>query len=393
MVLQLLFRPSLLVVNKVSDQGNYMTRKEKLGLGLLIASSIAFTACSKQEEQVEEALPRPVKAYVIGGDEAAETRRLPARVYASQRAEISFRVGGVIIKLPVKEGDMVEKGQLLAQLDQKDYQTTVNDRQAKFDEAKSNFDRGKELVKDGFISKMDFDRLESNYRTAKANLEQAELDLSYTSLTAPFDGQVAKRYVQNNEEVRRKQEVFALQNTGQLDIKFDVPERLLLSLQDVDEREQRPPEERPTVAYARFTSDGERYPLVYKEVSTRADQQTRTFEATFSLDTPSGITVLPGMTAEVDLDLVALYGARDFEILIPNTAVFADPTGADRKLVWVVNLDNMKVASREVETGALVDNRIRIVSGLNAGESVVGAGVHHLEDGQDVRLFTGTFGE
>jgi RND family efflux transporter MFP subunit len=334
-----------------------------------------------------------VKAYVIGGDEAAETRRLPARVYASQRAEISFRVEGLIVKLPAKEGDLVEQGQLLAQLDQKDYITTVNDRQAKFDEANANFERGKELVKDGFISKMDFDKLESNFKTSKANLEQAKLDLSYTSLTAPFKGQVARRYVQNNEEVRRKQEIFALQNAGQLDIKFDVPERLLLSLQNIEEREQRAPEDRPTVAYARFTSDGQRYPLVYKEISTRADQQTRTFEATFALDTPSGITVLPGMTAEVDLDLVALYGARDFDILVPNTAVFADPSGAERKLVWVVNLDNMKVQSREVETGVLVDERIRILSGLKAGESIVSAGVHQLEDGQQVRLFTGVFGE
>jgi RND family efflux transporter MFP subunit len=380
-------------VNKISDQGIYMTRIEKLGLGLLIASSIAFSGCSRQEEEVQEVLPRPVKAYVIGGDEVAEIRRLPARVYASQRAEISFRVPGLIVELPVKEGDLIEKGQLLARLDQKDYQTTVNDRQAKFDEARSNFDRGKDLVKDGFISKVDFDKLESSFKTSKANLEQAKLDLSYTSLSAPFDGQVAKRYVQNNEEVRQKQAVFAVQNTEQLDIKFDVPERLLLRLQDVNEKTEAAPEDRPVTAYARFSTDGKSYPLVYKEIATRADQQTRTFEATFSLDTPEGITVLPGMTAEVDIDLGVLFGTRDFEIYVPNTAVFADPTGASRKLVWVVDLDQMTVQSRAVKTAELLADRIKIVSGLNAGESVVSAGVHQLEEGQKVRLFTGTFGE
>jgi RND family efflux transporter MFP subunit len=372
-----------------------MSSKAVFGISLALVAGILLTACGKQEEEVvmEEKLPRPVKAFVVGGDEAMETRRLPARVYASQRAEISFRVEGLIVDLPVKEGDLVKKGQMLAQLDKKDYVTIVNDRKAKFDEANANYQRGKELVKDGFISKMDFDKLESNYRTTKANLEQARLDLSYTALVAPFDGHVAKRYVQNNEEVRRKQAIFAVQNIEQLDIKFDVPERLVLRLRDIEEREQLAPEDRPKVAYARFTPDGKRYRLIYKEISTRADQQTRTFEATFALDTPEGITVLPGMTAEVDLDLIALYGPQAFDILIPNTAVFADPSGAPRKLVWVINLDNMKVQSREVEPGVLVDDKIRIVSGLNAGESIVSAGVHHLEDGQSVRLFTGTFGE
>ncbi|MDX1334708.1 MAG: efflux RND transporter periplasmic adaptor subunit [Gammaproteobacteria bacterium] len=369
-----------------------MNTKAVFNISLFLAAGIVLSACGRDEEVVEQDLPRPVKAYVIGGDEAAATRRLPARVFASQRAEVSFRIPGLIVDLPVKEGDFVEQGQVLAQLDKKDYQTIVNDRQAKFDEARANYERGKDLVKDGFISKMDFDRLEANYRSTKADLEQAMLDLSYTSLKASFKGQVAKRYVQNNEEVRRKQAIFALQNTGQLDIKFDLPERLVLNLRrrGVDEDAART---REPLAYVRFSSDGERFPLKLKEVATRADPQTRTFEATFSLDTPDEITVLPGMTAEVDLDMVAIYGPRDFEILVPNTTVFADPAGAKRKLVWVVNLDTMTVQSREVETGELIDDRIRIVSGLQAGESVVSAGVHHLQEGQKVRLFTGNFGE
>lgn len=370
-----------------------MNSNAAIGVSLVLATGILLSACDKQEEVAAPELPRPVKTHVIGGDEAGDIRRLPARVYASQRAEISFRVQGLIVELPAKEGDFVNKGQLLAQLDQKDYKTAVNDRQAKFDEAKSNFERGKELIKKDFISKVDFDKLEANYKTAKANLEQAELDLSYTSMTAPFDGQVARRYVQSNEEVRRKQAVLALQNTKQLDIKFDVPERLLLKLKNVEERQKSDTADRPTIAHARFTSDGPRYPLAFKEIATRADEQTRTFEATFVLDTPEGITVLPGMTAEVHLNLATLYGSTDFDILIPNTAVFADPSGAARKLVWVVDQESMTVRSREVETGVLVDDRIRIVSGLKAGESVVSAGLRHLEDGQQVRLFTGTFGE
>jgi len=369
-----------------------MNTKAVFGIAFLLAASLILSGCGREEEVVEQDLPRPVKAYVIGGDEASQTRRLPARVIASQRAEVSFRIPGLIVELPVKEGDFVEQGQVLAQLDKKDYQTIVNDRQAKFDEARANYERGKDLVKDGFISKMDFDRLEANYRSTKADLEQARLDLSYTSLKASFKGQVARRYIQENEEVQAKEPIFALQNVGQLDIKFDLPERLVLTLRRRGVSEEEAVQREP-LAYVRFAAAGERFPLSFKEVATRADPQTRTFEATFSLDTPDNITVLPGMTAEVDLDLAAIYGPREFEILIPNTSVFADPSGANRKLVWVVNLDTMMVQAREVETGELIDDRIRIVSGLKAGESVVSAGVHHLQEGQKVRLFTGNFGE
>ena len=75
-----------------------------------------LSACDKQEEVAAPELPRPVKTHVIGSDEAGGMRRLPARVYASKRAEISFRVQGLIVELPAKEGDFVKKGQLLAQL-------------------------------------------------------------------------------------------------------------------------------------------------------------------------------------------------------------------------------------------------------------------------------------
>lgn len=369
-----------------------MKLKALLKWNFLMIVALGLLGCEKEEPVVVEELPRPVKAYVIGGDEVSEVRRLPARVYASQRAEVSFRVPGLIVELPVKEGDEVEEGQLLAQLDQKDYRTTVNDRKAKFDEAKANYDRGKELVKDGFISKMDFDRLESNFKTTRANLEQARLDLSYTSLKAPFDGQVAKRYVQKNEEVRKKQPIFAMQYTRQLDIKFDLPETLVLRIRQEAGEEKVRDMEKP-FAFVRFADGGKNYPMQYKEIATRADQQTRTFEATFIMDTPADLTVLPGMTAQVDLDLVAIFGAADFEVTVPNTAVFADPDGGRDKLVWVIDLDTMTVHKRVVETGRLINNRILIESGLKAGDSVVTAGVHHLGEGEQVRMFTGTFGE
>jgi len=109
----------------------------------------------------------------------------------------------------VKEGDIVEAGQVLARLDRADYDLVYEDRKATFDNARRNFDRGKELIKAGNISRMDYDRMEANFRTASAALSQAEKDREYTVLSSPFYGRVAERRVENFEEVQAKRTVFS----------------------------------------------------------------------------------------------------------------------------------------------------------------------------------------
>jgi multidrug efflux pump subunit AcrA (membrane-fusion protein) len=90
---------------------------------------------------------RPVKTIVVVTPESGGIRHFPARIDANRKAELSFRVPGKVTELAIKEGDRVVEGQLIARLDPTDYQITVNDRQAPFDNARKNFERTKKLVK------------------------------------------------------------------------------------------------------------------------------------------------------------------------------------------------------------------------------------------------------
>lgn len=357
---------------------------------MLVLFSLLLAACGGSDDGLpEEELIRPVKSILVEGGEGSQHRRFPANIYASKRAELSFRVPGKVVELKVKEGDSVEPGTVLANLDDADYRIAVQDRQAQYDRANADYERARTLVKKGYISRMDYDRLQSNFKSAKAALDSARNDLSYATLKAPFAGRVAKRYVEKFEEVQAKQKVFSLQSREILDVKFNLPESLLLqikrrtSAQEVDGSQAG---KKPFV-FVYFSGIEKPHPMRFKEMATRADPKTRTFEVTFSLQAPEEITVLPGMTAEVEVDFSAL---RDVEgagkVLIPATAVFSSPDGAPVQKVWVVDMETLQVHASEVSVGALNNNRIEILSGLKNGERIVTAGVHHLNEGQKVTL-------
>ncbi|MEZ5503981.1 MAG: efflux RND transporter periplasmic adaptor subunit [Halioglobus sp.] len=354
---------------------------------LVVASSLLLIlqACGDKEVAAPVPTTRPVKTFVVEGGSADAMRSFPGRVDASQRAELSFSVPGRLQEIAVKEGDLVEEGQVLARLDPTDYRLVYEDRKATFDNAQSNYKRGKELIAAGNISRMDFDRMEANFRSASAALSQAEKDLEYTVLKSPFRGRVAERRVENFEEVQAKQTLFSLQNTSKLDVIIDVPESVVRmvradGMQDrsiaTDERTQ------VTRAYAIF--DGhpdEQFLLRPKEIATKANDQTQTFRATFTMDSPTSFTVLPGMTTTVQLDLSNLID-EDMVKRVPVRAVQGDNGLKPR--VWILDPQTMTVSGREVTLGRMTGNLIQVIAGLNGGEEIVAVGAPYLAEGMKV---------
>ncbi len=356
-------------------------------ISMLVVAGLlpGLAACGRGDPPVPPPASRPVKLFTVEGGRSDMIRSFPGRVQATQRAELSFRVSGQLQEIRVREGDLVEAGQVLARLDPADYEVVLEDRQASFENARRNFERAKELVADGNISRIDFDRMEAEFRSASAALSQAELNLEYTVLTSPFKGRIAQRRVENFEDVRAQQTVFWLQNIDQLDVIIDLPESVVRSVHASPRRDLNPTQDEEISrikAYARFEGRSDtRFPLRPKEVATQADPQTQTFRATFTMDAPTGFTVLPGMTANVTLDLT---GAVDREGIkwVPARAVQAD--SGLKPLVWVLEPDTMTVASRAVEVGRMSGRMIQIFSGLEGGEEIVAVGAPYLAEDMKV---------
>ncbi len=340
---------------------------------------LLLTACT-EEAPLPPPESRPVKTMLVGGATSGNFRQFPGLVDAIQKADLSFRVQGKISEVLVNEGDMVEKGKVLAKLDPTDYQIVLNDRKASYETAKANYERAKQLVAKEAISKVDHDKIRAEYHTARANLDAATQDITYTSLKATFPGYVAKRHVENFEEVRRKQTVFTLQDISELEIKIDVPETLMIQLRRaIDPGKVSKPKREMYAVFDQIMDV--KFPLTLKEFSTTADENTRTFQATLKMDHPEDYNVLPGMTATVFAEVFA--SGDVVAVLLPLSAVISDTD--KNPVVWIVDDMTMTVSSKPVKAGPMTSNRIT-VSGLDIGERVVIAGAAFMREGMKVTL-------
>lgn len=342
---------------------------------LLITASILLGACEEpQETFVAES--RPVKTLLIGGHSGGDTRSFPAEVDAIQKADISFRVSGKIQKIHVREGDEVKKGQLLAELDPTDFNITLKDREASYDTAKANYDRAKDLVEKGAISRVDHDNIRAKYHTAKANLQSAKQDLAYTKLKANFDGYIAERYVENFEEIILSKKIFSLEDVSFLKILIDVPENIMIAI-DKDRGKDRK-------LYAQFDSiKNQQFPLKFREATTKANPTTKTFKITLVMEASEKYNILPGMTGTAFAEMFPYETQSEEPVTLPVSAVIADSEKQAR--VWVVNEKTMTVQSKSVTAGIMLGDNM-LVNGLSPGERVVIAGAAFLRDDMKITL-------
>ncbi|MBW1944989.1 MAG: efflux RND transporter periplasmic adaptor subunit, partial [Deltaproteobacteria bacterium] len=207
---------------------------------------LSFTACGKKEPEVAKEVIRPVKTLTVKSGAGVEGLTLPGKVRASKRVNLAFKeVGGRLSHLPIagKEGQDVKKGALLARIDPKDFQTNLANAQGRLKTAKAGLELAKKeyarvkRIRDkdpGAVSGADIDRKmeavnqsEGRIKSLKATVDDARNQLSYTYLRAPFSGVIAKRFVDNFQEVKPKQPIVSLQDITHVEILVDVPENVI----------------------------------------------------------------------------------------------------------------------------------------------------------------------
>ena len=334
-----------------------------------LALALALSACAKESPPELPPPLLPVKTVVIS-DADQRLRTFPGKVEASRRAELSFRVPGRLAEIEVSEGESVRRGQVIARLDPTDYELALENARAEFEKARSEFERSGQLVEKGHISRRRYDRDEKFFKQMSAALHQAELNLSYCVLKAPFDGVLARRRVENFQEVAAKQEIFSLRDLRELEIRVHLPESVV-------QLAQRDDGEGLGLSVTFPLAGPTRYPLGVKEVATRADPKTQTFEVRFKLPNPEGVNLLSGMTAQVDIDVRNTPGFQSI-ISLPASAL---DQREQHPRVWLFDPGLATVEPRRVELAQSKTSRLRVRSGLAAGDRVVVAGVHSLHEG------------
>ncbi len=354
---------------------NFFSTIFPLSLAILLFAS----ACGqKSEQQNEQSKPlRYVKTFTVSPGVTVEWREFPGEVAADQTADLGFRISGKLEKIRFNEGEYVNKEDVLAQLDITDIEIQLAKAEAEFEQIHADYERGQALVEKGVISRSDFDKLKAQNASAKANLQSVKRNLEYSYLKAPFDGQIAKRWIENYEEVSAMQTVVTLQDLSSVNIKVSVPESLMINVKKGAT---------PNVE-ARFDAiAGKTFPLTLKEVSTQADDKTNTFEVTFTMDNILDYNILPGMSVTVRGQRQRTDQTPGEKTYIPAQAVLDD---GEHHYVFVAKPteDQLAIVSKHIVTvGELSSAGLEILSGIEAGDKIVTAGMSKMSEGLLVKL-------
>jgi RND family efflux transporter MFP subunit len=354
---------------------------------LVPAAVLVLMGCGEAPPEPEPEL-RPIRSATIRQSGGERERTFSGTFRATIRSRLSFRVPGTVQQLPVTVGQTVRSGQLIAQLDPRDYELQVQEARAGLTQARAakrnaeaERDRFRELYENDNASLSAWDQARAAAESSAAQVESLEkrLELAqrqyqYTRLTAPVDGAIASTSAEINENVQAGQTIVTMTSGTLPEVEFALPGKLIAEVEESDD-----------VTVSCDAYPGEALPAVVTEVGVAAIGST-TFPVRVRLDEPREL-IRPGMAAEVTLTFE--QADREGRIFVPPVAVGEDRQG---RYVFKVesNGDGTGVVHRHgVTVGELTTDGLEIVGGLSVGDVVATAGVRRLEEGLTVRLEDG----
>ncbi len=354
--------------------------------GLALALGVATTSCKKDEQPPAEPLIRPVRYIQVKAARGVRQRTFSGAAKPGAEIKLSFKVEGTLQRLPVKVGDAVAEGDLIAELDPRHYELQVEEIRAALSQArakeryaKAELARIRGLYENNNASLADLDAARSAAESAAAvvrstekKLEMAQLHLSYTTLKSPVDGVVARVAVEVNENIRPGQTIVTINSGARPQVEVAVPESLITQIH------------RGRPVTVKFDALGDRlYHARITEVGVSPGQSATTFPVTVELDRPNP-RVLPGMAAEVSFTFPA--GGSKHRFIVPSNAVSKDREGNFVFIVQPGEAGLGTVTRRSVKVGAPVTGGLEVLQGLQDGDLVVTAGLSQITDGQQVKL-------
>ena len=367
-------------------------RLSRFAAGGALAAAVLLAGCDQKNTYVA---PPPPKVTVATPVQRAVTHYLLAtgNAAAVNSADLVARVSGFVQAIQYKDGDFVKKGKVLFVIEQQPYALKVE--QAKASEAgarasltnaQTNYTRQADLVKSGSTTQAKLDDAITSRDSAQAsldqsvaNLKQAEIDYTYTSVAAPFDGIVTDRKVSVGAYVASSPPatLASIVQTDPIYVNFNINERDVLRIRaEIRKRGLTPQDlKKVPVEVGLQTDDG--YPHVghLDYASPTVDSSTGTLAARAVLDNPKRV-LLPGMFVRVRVPT----NVEDNALLVPDVALGNDQSG---RYVLVVNKDNV-VEQRTVTVGEREGSLRVIDKGIKPGDHVIVAGLLRAIPGQKV---------
>jgi len=308
--------------------------------------------------------PMPVETATVTQGRVMDRFETVGTVDAGEAITVVSEIDGTVISLPFREGSTIEKGGLIAQMDDSQLKAEVQRTEALRDQSQSRYDRVKSVVEQGAGAPQDLDDAAAVLKVAEANLALAEARLAKTRIVAPFAGSLGARRVSPGAFLRGGQPITDLAQLAELRVNFSAPERYLAQLIRGAEVTV------STTAYPGYELRGR-----IDVVDPVLDEATRSARVMARLKNPGG-KFRPGMSANVS----AVLSQRANAITIPDEAIFSE---GDQSFVYIVKADST-VTRSALTLGTRLKGSVEVVKGLEPGMRVVRAGHQKLFEGAKV---------
>jgi RND family efflux transporter MFP subunit len=344
---------------------------------MLSAIALLFVACGKEKAPAKK-IVRPVKTMRVGGIKKEEGRGYPATTAPTQETELSFRVGGPLIKYNVNPGALVHKGALVAAIDPRDFIIAEQSARAGYNQAKAEADRYERLWKKGSVAKNDYDKKHARELETKAAWEDAVNNLKDTKLYTPFGGVYGPKLVEIGQEISPGEPITTLYNLSVIEVVTTIPEQLAVKFKQFESYE------------VNFdTYPGHTFTARLKELEKNPTPEGFKLHLYLNYKHNSKDLNQPkissGMSCRVTINLTQDKDSVH-SFVIPFAAVFEGETDKTPS-VWVIDSETHKVRKQHVELGGFIGkDKVMIVGGLKSGQNIVVAGAKRLIEGQEVKI-------
>jgi RND family efflux transporter MFP subunit len=324
--------------------------------------AVTLVSCGHKDARVEtKSLPTAtVRAQIVASKERIATEEVVGTVRAKLRSIIEAKVSGKIEQMLVVPGQQVKAGELLAVIDAREVQARYDQAVALKQQAEADLKRLTSLLEQKVLSQAEFDNAQARARVTIAGVAEAETMLDYTKVTAPFAGVITRKHADVGDLATPGKPLLEMEDSTALRLEADVPEAVIGKLKLGD---------RLPVRISALENEREG---VISEIAPAADPNSRTFLV--KLDLPS----TPGLRAG-QFGRVAMPVGETKALRVPSSAVVQ---GGQMEMVFVVS--NGKAQLRLVKTGKHIGDEVELVSGIDAGETIVTENAANLVDGQPV---------
>ncbi|MGC6490583.1 MAG: efflux RND transporter periplasmic adaptor subunit [Flavobacteriales bacterium] len=364
-------------------------------LGLVVGIISLFIFIAQQVGWISAEKPISVNTEQVEKRDIIETVSASGKIQPETEVKISPDVSGEIVSLYVKEGDVVEKGDLLLKIKPDTYQSILERSQAalntsnsslekakaQLEESQSNYNRNKILFNNGTISKSEYEKIEASFKvaqlsvedgefmvtSAKASLREAKENLNKTNIHAPIGGTISRLNVELGERVvgtaqMAGTELLRLANLKLMEVAVEVNENDInnVNLNDTAHIE--------VDAFL-----GEEFKGLVSEIANSANvmgvsaDQVTNFEVKVRII--DEVSFRPGMTATVEIQTQRAYGVLSLPIQAVTTR--KDTSENDEKIECVFAYENAQANLYQVTTGIQDDEYIQIKSGLEENQEVI----------------------